>query len=586
MKKLLRIFFIYYSILLFASCESAYDLTKKIDGDITIGGNELAFPVGTTEKILLSKLLNISDSKTLFESKNGDYYITMKEDIKPTAFSIPNITINETSIDTKPLIFFPQNRRSAKSTNTINFNSKEPLPFEIESSIPSEVISITSATFKKNEFGKFPTLTLHIKFSGFPKEISSITIPNITFDLPKVMIYEPDEEIIGNKLIASGEIDLTEGTGVYTKELHISGLNLTDNYTMTIDPNGNKTMHINQPLDMNGQLVINSNNPILSDISEIKGSKSIEFSGASIDIITAELDININPIEYSYITEFPDFMKDPNNYLDLLNSSVSIDIATNSTAAITAKTTIKSQKNNATDAEIKLDLLLTPANIGGDIVNSRYWISSNNEKAPASHTWVNKEIITLIKNVPQTINISLTPQITNRNNTVELDKNYFIKLNYELLIPLMLGEKLSINYAEDFKGLKKDISDYTNKLSELILDVETSNNVPLNLNLTPIALDTNGNIINGVEISVNGDIKSAEKDNSNKTTGTKEVKSNSKLVIKEITKGALKELDALRLNIKAKSNKLTEGTMLNKNQYLTLTMKAKIPGGITININE
>lgn len=595
MKMLLRIYslsFITLCLGSLSSCESDYDLTKEINGEITVGGTELAIPIGTTEKIVVDKILNITDDDgTLKTSENGDYFITMKDIVNPTKFSTPNVAINSISPTIKSISFSNNTRTATKSNADIksfSFAIPEPFSFSTSSVIPKEIVTISSATFRKDRNGNYPTLKITLKFSDFPINMPTLSLSNLTLDLPEVMTYAPDNEIIGSKLIASGEITLTNGIGEYSKTINVTGMKLTDDDKITVDANGNKSLQIIQNLNLQGVLTTNPVAGVEPDITIIKGEPSLTFSGANILTTEGIVDIKITPIEFIYNTEFPDFMTEPGTYLDLMNASILMNIATDSPIAIEANAKITPYKNDVyiENTAIDLNIEIAPTELNSDPVTSNFWISNSNAMAPESYIWIDRNISPIVANTPERIDVNLEPKTKQEPYIVELDREYQIDFKYEFLIPLKLGGQLTINYDEDFTNIQKELSDLTDKISELILYLETDNFVPLGLTLLPVPLDCNGNLLSGVSTTIDGDVTSAEKDDSNKTIGTKGVKSKSIVTIKETTKGALKELNTIRLNIKAKSNKQTEGVMLNKNQYLILSMKAKIPNGITININE
>jgi hypothetical protein len=91
-KKYLIAGFIVSSCAILTGCvDESYDLEKDIDLTVTIGGDNLTFPIGSTEAITLKKIfdLNEDEENTLKSNKGeisslslGDYYL--KEDAAPT----------------------------------------------------------------------------------------------------------------------------------------------------------------------------------------------------------------------------------------------------------------------------------------------------------------------------------------------------------------------------------------------------------------------------------------------------------------------------------------------------------------------
>ncbi len=87
------------------SCiDENYDLTKDIDMTMSVGGDYIAVPVGSTEEITLSMLLDLSDNSSIREAQDsefglvdGDYYFYLSELNEGTAH-LDGITLNGQTI--------------------------------------------------------------------------------------------------------------------------------------------------------------------------------------------------------------------------------------------------------------------------------------------------------------------------------------------------------------------------------------------------------------------------------------------------------------------------------------------------------
>ena len=92
MKHFSRIAAIATALLLLSSCiDERYDLAdKEIDMDMTVGGEELALPFGSTEKITFEEILPVENTDYLVTDENGDYCIVSDN----TVFS-EDITVSE-----------------------------------------------------------------------------------------------------------------------------------------------------------------------------------------------------------------------------------------------------------------------------------------------------------------------------------------------------------------------------------------------------------------------------------------------------------------------------------------------------------
>ena len=91
-------------------------------------------------------------------------------------------------------------------------------------------------------------------------------------------------------------------------------------------------------------------------------------------------------------------------------------------------------------------------------------------------------------------------------------------------------------------------------------------------------VDTEGNVIAGAEVTVDGTIKA----------GRTDAESISPIVLTvSASNDALKTLDGIRLTLSGSSNETSEGIALNREQGIRLTdIKARLVGGFTTNLTS
>ena len=82
------------SLLAIASCsiDDKYDLSK--DMDMTIGvGKGLALPIGSTEKIMLTELIDTVDSDVVKIDMDGYYSVYSEGTFEPQSFEIDDVDV-------------------------------------------------------------------------------------------------------------------------------------------------------------------------------------------------------------------------------------------------------------------------------------------------------------------------------------------------------------------------------------------------------------------------------------------------------------------------------------------------------------
>ena len=80
------------SFVIYGCVDNNYDLKKDISLDVEIGGDAFVFPIGTTEKLLLKEIMDISDPLEIDNDSN--YYIKKNGDIEDFEIEIDPFEID------------------------------------------------------------------------------------------------------------------------------------------------------------------------------------------------------------------------------------------------------------------------------------------------------------------------------------------------------------------------------------------------------------------------------------------------------------------------------------------------------------
>ena len=153
--------------------------------------------------------------------------------------------------------------------------------------------------------------------------------------------------------------------------------------------------------------------------------------------------------------------------------------------------------------------------------------------------------------------------------TVKPGVNYNITTGYEVKTPLMFTEGTNIVYTETMDGWGSDLEDVEFNKVEATMSV--TNNLPLGVNLTAVAIDNTGNMIDNVEVNMSMNLEANSTKDASITITTKN--------------GSIKGLDGLKLTVTAKGSEATKNVSLNENQYIQIKdLKLKLKGGITMEL--
>ena len=183
----------------------------------------------------------------------------------------------------------------------------------------------------------------------------------------------------------------------------------------------------------------------------------------------------------------------------------------------------------------------------------------------------------LVETIPEEIRIeNIVAKAVQEQTTVELGKVYDVSTSYNVDAPLQFNNGTEIIYTDSLDDWNGDLEDFDARHAEISLDAK--NTIPLDMEMTADAIDTDGNIMSEITATVTGEINA----------GTAESPSTSKLTIRleSSAEGAMKRLDGIIYKIRATVPEDMQGKVLNENQSLQLdNVVISVKGGITIDMN-
>ena len=160
---------------------------------------------------------------------------------------------------------------------------------------------------------------------------------------------------------------------------------------------------------------------------------------------------------------------------------------------------------------------------------------------------------------------------------------YDVGMDYSMEFPLAFGKDLDISYSTDFNGWNESFSstsdaDYTLDFREATIKFDFINSIPLNLGLSADAIDVDGEIMDDINVSLDGTL----------AAGNIGSETHTSIVVRiQAAQEALDRFDGLRLNISAKAGADMEGTPLNEKQGVRLeSIRANVQGGVHLDINS
>lgn len=555
------------------SCfDDSYDLNKDIDMTINVGGENLAFPVGSTEKVTLDKIIEIEEGDDLQTDANGAYHLLKSGEIDDVNTRVEPVTVQATDTEIDPIEV--ANESDFEAAGSLEISTEREQNKEIETHAENvdeavkEIYKLTPNTTPINitlaKDGNIGLETLNAKVT-------------ITFS-PVLEIKEATE---GNKVIFNlTKEDLRNGDFTYT--VHLTNITFGDGTKgngRVIGDDRRVDISENVTVSVKADIVANEipagGTLTLTPTIYIDEMKVTAVSG----IINPTLDESTSSME---LTGLPDFLENDETKLDIANPIFTFHANNPLNTPVEITGILSGSKNgqpvNNSEVEIGGEgtdpIILQP----GD---NTIALSRLGEGGPEGAVNIEvSDINNLIQTIPDVVNVSIQPSVNSQEYyTVDLDKTYTVACDYDIDIPLAFGANLNIVYEETIEDLGGDLEDVD--FSKAVLSASVDNTIPLALELPDEnveVLDANGQKIEGIQVKVTGNIAAGN--------GTEQpVTSKLDIQLETTQPGTLNQLDAIKLKIVAASGG-KEGIQLYDTQWLQLKdIKLKVPNGVKVDLN-
>ena len=570
-------------ILTFSSCIDAdYDLGKDIDLEVSIGGN-LSLPIGQTDTIRLSRMIEEGDVLHVID---GKYVITKSDNIAEDIEAIDEVIIDDFSPNFDPYI------RDFKASTTelpqipgldmpdievafeANIDTEE--NFNVNTELPAEVKNVKSIKITDNN-GQTLQTELSIEISGMPSFLHDIYLAGVKLNLPEVIDFGIDEshgDLVksGSSIFISKTIELNQGSGVVSIPVTVYGFS---------DPTvKNDTLILTDAISLEGKVYADKVAIGTEDLTDtqVKVQPRLDLATPQIRIkevagtIVPNVDINTSVS----LSDLPDFLKEEGTSLEVKDLSLNLSV------------------QNPIGAPISTRFQITPLDENGQVVNgnvvslalkiaggqkSTFHINRNSPEIESG------SLTSLLNTIPDQIDIKVTEvkiESETDDQTISLGKgDYNLDVDYDINVPLEF-DNLSIFYNDTIDNIHSDLSDISDKVKHIELNMQVDNAIPLELSLSIKPYDRNDNPLTGLTLPDQIIIEAAPNSDGNEQS----IQSTQvNLTIKEDRANALQELDKLAIQIGG-SNQDNHDVTLRPDQFVVVHLSARLPDGAQMDLED
>lgn len=523
------------------SCvDEEYNL-DKINDDMVIKWSSIAAPLGNIPAIKISDLIDTENSEYITTTSSGDYVIHFEGSHSEAVFNTPTfkMTSSEADHEIESVIYSPAAVSGISPVVPVKFKSVIEIS---DNSVPEEIVSVESAKIRA-------TLNPTFSFEGSGNISSIFLAKGTTLEFPSwVTIGQYNTNLLsknGTTLTFKEDIAIgPDGVDLQCSATEIDFTKLPKGQGLLADGE----LYVNDSLVVRGGVYIREQDIINNKVLEDSFTAKFSFNISEIEVISAKAVIKPSfELQFPHVDtkDFASIFKTGSS-LDIYDMNVNMTVGNNSPLGANISADIDSYKDNVKASSVHI----------GPLEAKAYAVS---------HFTLGKRSGSIIDNLTDLISV-LPDEISISNVDIETsdkpveyvaDSTYKVFADYSIDAPLAFGKDLSIELEHDLNvGLTLEGT----RIGSIDISFCAENTIPLNMAVSAVILDEEGNVIDGSSVTVNGSIGA----------GTQSSPNNDDLKISIVPGKDINTLDSIRLLLRAASDNSHEGEPLNMNQGLAI----------------
>ncbi|MEN6454909.1 MAG: hypothetical protein ABFD10_11665 [Prolixibacteraceae bacterium] len=585
---------IIFLFLCFSCVDNGYDLSKDISLDIQAGGDAFTIPIGNTDSVMLGDLIDVSGVLTTNEA--GQYAITKSDEIDPVSIQIDPVLLENTQVKMNLLeldfisgilnwmnlpsglkIMFPELTAPVFQTGSFRMNAV----------VPDELISVRTVELNQE---RPATCRFTLKLQGIPQGMGNMTLNNFQVVMPDFLKFAEGDQMENGVLLLNGVVfSPYEG---FSKEFTVTGadfskMNNGEGIKMQ-QVNGENRFILNSAVTMRGQLKIGQTKISIDELKGITLMPELTIAAIEVQKFTGLVDPQIDPVKESIafdLDEDLDFLKEKDVTIEVHNPQILLTVGNTMGVPVDLNIRMYAKDGKGTRIEGSMiedvKLKVKAAETDGMVTKTNFLISRQGSEKDGYESVRIENLSNLMKVVPDSVVFELTAKANQEQmHHIDLQKAMQVTGFYEINMPLQF-DTLHINYNDTIDGLKDDLSDISDKVTdpEMQLVLVAENTIPVALKLEVTPLDSNRNEITEIRAEVSGTIAAGNGTEATKTPITVNLR---------LQGNRLPDLDALALQITAINGAGNGGYVpLNEHQFLRFTgIGLRTTKGVDLDLND
>lgn len=558
----------------FFSCTSELKVGEgDLDLTITVGGDSLVIPVGSTKAMGISDFIDLDTVDFIHADGQGNYYMEMTEafedEVSVSDFA-NSMTVEgiDREFDTQDFTVYAGSSGSEEGRINVQFeefNEECAYRFSFEDAKEDGLVSISSVDFENT----YLLPRVHLEAD---KSIPASMMLSLEVIVPEKYVFEDSPAVNGTTVTFEGAVTSSGDVDFQPVTMESIELDLGEG----------------EPFEFEDVFVVSnlSISVAQSEMEEFDGavltvSPGVAFGGDDGMLhpssFYGKVDIKLDEIvEQILLDDIPQYLKDEDVYLDFTSPYATVSLKTNSGVPIVMEADLAPVFNSGEGQSVSVTLESPVSYDENTEETVNYWLASESPAdLPSDYQWVSADIKGLLSRIPDRLDISVRPY-----SNVDSEEDHFIDCNASYNFSGEMGFVLPFSFGD---GLYVPVRDTLDNMPEEIGTALTNADIMLNGTVHssfPVALKLSGYFLNSSYQAL--DIEIPEQEIS--AGGSDGTQTTSQLNITVPKSPKAEEIAYLVFQFEIQNG---TGVQISENSTVQITdISAGIPGGLTLDLNQ
>ena len=558
----------------FFSCTSELKVGEgDLDLTITVGGDSLVIPVGSTKAMGISDFIDLDTVDFIHADGQGNYYMEMTEafedEVSVSDFA-NSMTVEgiDREFDSQDFTVYAGSSGSEEGRINVQFeefNEECAYRFSIEDAKEDGLVSISSVDFENT----YLLPRVHLEAD---KSIPASMMLSLEVIVPEKYVFEDSPAVNGTTVTFEGAV--TSSGDVDFQPVTMESIELD--------------LGKDEPFEFEDVFVVSnlSISVAQSEMEEFDGavltvSPGVAFGGDDGMLhpssFYGKVDIELDEIvEQILLDDIPQYLKGEDVYLDFTSPYATVSLKTNSGVPIVMEADLAPVFNSGEGQSVSVTLESPVSYDENTEETVNYWLASESPAdLPSDYQWVSADLKGLLSRIPDRLDISVRPY-----SNVDSEEDHFIDCNASYNFSGEMDFVLPFSFGD---GLYVPVRDTLDNMPEEIGTALTNADIMLNGTVHssfPVALKLSGYFLNSSYQAL--DIEIPEQEIS--AGGSDGTQTTSQLNITVPKSPKAEEIAYLVFQFEIQNG---TGVQISENSTVQIAdISAGIPGGLTLDLNQ